>query len=89
MNRNLRQGGGMLRTLFYVALFGSLGIAAFFLIVEHRAHIFGGAWSGPILFLVFVGLHVLMHLGHGGHGGRNRSAGGRGRPSQEDSDDER
>ena len=60
--------GGMFRSLFYLALLGSLAIAAFFLISEHRAHIFGGQWTGPILLAAFIGLHLLMHMGHGGHG---------------------
>ncbi|MDQ3099715.1 MAG: DUF2933 domain-containing protein [bacterium] len=44
----------------------SFGIIAFLLIYEHRVHIFGNATY--VLFAVFIGLHLLMHLGHGGHG---------------------
>ena len=89
--------GGMFRSLFYLVLFGSLAIAAFFLISEHRAHIFGGQWTGPVLLAAFIGLHFLMHMGHGGHGGHGRHGGGCGgrhssdgrRASKEDSDNER
>ena len=83
------RGGGLVRGLFYLAVFSSLAIAAYFLIAEHRAHIFG-EWSGPILLAAFVGVHLLMHLGHGGHGGHGggHSSGGR-RVSDEDSENER
>lgn len=42
-------------------------IAAFFLLTEHRAHVFG-----PLLFLLLLAcplLHFFMHRGHGGKGG--------------------
>lgn len=42
-------------------------IALFFLLTEHRAHLYG-AW--PYLLLVaFVALHLFGHGSHGGHGG--------------------
>lgn len=88
--------GGLFRSLFGLILFGSLAIAAYFLIAEHRAHIFGGKWTGPVLLLAFVGLHLLMHIGHGGHGGHGRHGGGghssrdeRQPSGKEESDDER
>jgi len=68
--------GGFLRSLFVLILFGLLAIAAFFLIAEHRAHIFGGKWTAPALLIAFVGLHFLMHAGHGGHGGHRGHSGG-------------
>lgn len=41
-------------------------IAAYFLLVEHRAHLLGAL---PILLLLACPLmHVFMHRGHGGHG---------------------
>jgi hypothetical protein len=52
-----------------IILIGSLGIVAFFLIFEHRAHIFGNIQY--VLFVLFIGLHLVMHLGHGGHGNHN------------------
>lgn len=54
-----------------VALLGFLAIAVFFLVSEHRAHVFGFL---PLLLLLLCPLlHLFMHGGHGGHGG----AGGR------------
>ena len=42
-----------------------LAIAAFFLITEHRAHLFGAL---PFLLLLACPLmHLFMHHGHGGH----------------------
>ncbi|WP_349254994.1 DUF2933 domain-containing protein [Hydrogenophaga sp.] len=41
-------------------------VAAFFLFVEHRAHIFG-AWP-YLLILICPLMHLFMHRGHGGHG---------------------
>ena len=42
-----------------------LAIAAFFLITEHRAHLFNGL---PFLLLLLCPLlHWLMHGGHGSH----------------------
>lgn len=68
--------GGAFRSLFGLILFGSLAIAAYFLIFEHRAHIFGGKWTAPALLVAFIGLHFLMHLGHGGHAGHGGHGGG-------------
>lgn len=44
-----------------IALFGFLGVAAFFLWTEHRAHVLGAL---PYLLLFAC---PLMHLLHGGH----------------------
>ncbi|HKP75386.1 MAG TPA: DUF2933 domain-containing protein [Longimicrobiaceae bacterium] len=58
-----RPGRGALANL---ALMGLLAIGAFFLLTEHRAHLFGYL---PFLFLLLCPLmHFGMH-GHGGHGG--------------------
>lgn len=47
-------------------LIAFLMIAGFYLIVEHRAHLFG-YW--PLLLLLACPLlHMFMHGGHGGHG---------------------
>lgn len=41
-------------------------VAAFFLLTEHRAHLFGAL---PYLLLLACPLmHVFMHRGHGAHG---------------------
>ena len=87
--------GGLFRSLFGLVLFGSLALAGYFLITEHREHIFNGKWTAPALLIAFVGLHFLMHVGHGGHSGHSRHGGGHSprderQPSEkEDSDNER
>ena len=52
---------------------GFLIIAAFFLAIEHRAHLSGWLSSyGIWLFLLGCPLmHLFMHGGHGGHGGED------------------
>lgn len=51
-----------------IVLIGFLAIAAFYLVTEHAAHLFGAL---PYLLLLACPLmHVFMHGGHGGHGGR-------------------
>ena len=50
-----------------VTLLGFLAIAAFFLITEHRAHVFG--ILPYLLVLACLVLHFFMHGKHGGHGG--------------------
>ena len=44
-----------------------LVIGGVLLVFEHRAHIFG---ASPLLLLlgVCIGMHFLMHRGHGSHG---------------------
>jgi len=43
-----------------------LAVALFFLLEEHRAHVFGAL---PYLLLLLCPvIHLLMHRGHGGHG---------------------
>lgn len=57
---------------------GFLAIALFFLLTEHRAHVFGALpW---LLILACPLLHLLMHRGHG-HGGRHEHGGQK--PDQE------
>jgi hypothetical protein len=47
-----------------------LGIVLFFLLAEHRAHVFGVL---PYLLLAACPLmHLFMHGGHGHHGGGTR-----------------
>lgn len=43
-----------------------LAIAAFFLITEHTAHVFG--ILPYVLLLLCPVLHLFMHRGHSGHG---------------------
>lgn len=48
-------------------------IALFYLLTEHRAHLFGVL---PYLFLLACPLmHFFMHGQHGGHGGHGRTDG--------------
>lgn len=52
-----------------LAWIGFLAIAGFYLVTEHRAHVFGFL---PILLLLACPLlHVFMHGGHGKHGDRD------------------
>jgi hypothetical protein len=60
--------GGWLRSPSTWVLLGFLGIAAFYLLAEHRAHVFG--ILPYLLFLLCPLLHLFMHGGHGGHDGR-------------------
>lgn len=58
-----------------IVLLGFLAVAAFFLLTEHTAHVFGAL---PWLLLAACPLmHLFMHGGHGGHGhsGRSNDAG--------------
>ena len=50
-----------------LVLLAFLAIAAFFLITEHTAHVFG-ILPYALLLLCLV-LHLFMHRGHGDHGG--------------------
>jgi hypothetical protein len=51
-----------------LALIVFLGIAAFFLIAEHTAHLYG--FLPYALLLLCPLMHLFMHGGHGGHGGQ-------------------
>lgn len=48
-------------------LIAFVAIAGFYLITEHRAHVF--AILPWLLILACPLLHMFMHGGHGGHGG--------------------
>ncbi len=55
------------------------GIAAYFLLSEHRAHFFGALPF--LLLLACMGMHVFMHRGHRGHGeGRGHNHNGQQHP---------
>lgn len=51
-----------------LVLLGFLAIAAFYLITEHTAHVFGVL--PYVLLLLCPLLHLFLHRGHSGHGGR-------------------
>ncbi len=57
---------GWLRSPTGLVLLAFLAIAAFYLVTEHTAHVFGFLpWA---LLLLCPVLHLFMHGGHGGHG---------------------
>ena len=43
-----------------------LGVAGFFLLAEHKAHVLG--YLPFLIFLLCPLMHILMHKGHGKHG---------------------
>ncbi len=52
-----------------------VSVAAFFLVTEHTAHLFGAI--PYLLVLACLLLHRFMHGGHGSHGGhQDRPSGG-------------
>ena len=55
-----------------MVLVAFLAIAGFYLVAEHRAHVF--AYLPFVLLLACPLLHVFMHGGHGGHGGTDPKA---------------
>ena len=65
------EGTNRLRTVSRWVFFGFVGIALFFLITEHRAHLFGVL---PFLLLAACPLLHLFHHGGHKHGGGDSSA---------------
>ncbi|MCG8383863.1 MAG: DUF2933 domain-containing protein [Gammaproteobacteria bacterium] len=56
-----------------LAALGLIGAASYFLLVEHREHLFQFL---PYLILLLCPLmHIFMHGGHGGHGGHGHQGG--------------
>lgn len=69
MNQNA-ENGGQQRTrsrAAKIALIGFLAIAAFYLVAEHRAHLWG--WLPFLIILACPLLHMFMHGKHGDHSG--------------------
>lgn len=63
------------------------GVAAYFLLTEHLAHVVGAL---PYLFLLACPLmHVFMHGGHGGHGGHGHQDQHPGQPDKPSSEESR
>ena len=58
------------RTRAGIATLGFLAVAAFYLLTEHTAHVFGAL---PYLLLLACPLMHLFHHGGHGHGGHGRS----------------
>ena len=68
MNHDPSQSGsepkGFWRSRYALGLLVMGGVATYFLLSEHRAHIFGAL---PFLLLLACPLmHIFMHHGHGG-----------------------
>ena len=64
---------------------GFVAIAAYFLILEHKAHLSGYLQYWPFLLLLACPLlHMFMHGGHGDHGehGRDRNNGSKGKKGE-------
>jgi len=60
---------GSRRWIFWIFL----ALAAFYLAVEHRAHLAGTfRWLPLAILLLCPFIHMFMHKGHGGHGGHGR-----------------
>jgi Protein of unknown function (DUF2933) len=67
-----------LRSAAGIAFLVFAGVAGFFLVTEHRAHLWGIL---PFLLLLVCPLmHFFMHHGHGGHGGHGGQSGEEGDP---------
>jgi hypothetical protein len=64
------QGGGWLRSRNGLALLVFLGVAAFYLVTEHTAHLLVALPF--LLFLLCPLMHLFMHGGHGGHAGTSQ-----------------
>lgn len=62
------QRSNLIRSRTAWVLLGFLAIAGFFLVTEHKAHLFGVLPF--VLLLLCPLLHLFMHRGHGGHGGQ-------------------
>ena len=64
-----------------LVLCGFLTIGGFFLLAEHKAHLFGVL---PYLLLAACPLmHLFMHHGHGGHGSDHESGSTEKRPEDQ------
>lgn len=74
-----RGEGSFWRSRGALVLLGFLAIAAFYLITEHTAHVFG------ILPFLLLAACPLMHLLHGGHGGHGEGDHARHEPGGRDS----
>ncbi len=72
MSGDDQSGGSFLRSRAGIALLVFGAIAAFFVITEHQAHLWG--WLPFLLLLACPLMHLFMHGGHGGHSGRRGGA---------------
>jgi len=65
MGEPARGDGPWFRSRSGIVLLAFLGIAGFFLVTEHTAHVFGAL---PYLLLLACPLMHFLHRGHKGHG---------------------
>ena len=72
MSEEHPSGGGLLKSKTGLALLVFGAIAAFFLITEHQAHLWG--WLPYLLLLACPLMHLFMHGGHGGHSNEQSGA---------------
>ncbi|MDF1690249.1 MAG: DUF2933 domain-containing protein [Cycloclasticus sp.] len=59
-----------------------IGVASYFLLVEHRQHLF--QWLPFLLLALCPLMHVFMHGGHGGHGGHKHRDTGEPKDAEEE-----
>jgi hypothetical protein len=59
-----------------------IGVASYFLLVEHRQHLF--QWLPFLLLALCPLMHVFMHGGHGGHGGHKHRDTGESKDAEEE-----
>ncbi len=71
-----QSGGAFLRSKAGFALIVFGAIAAFFLVTEHQAHLWG--WLPYLLLLACPLVHLFMHGGHGRHADQRNVAPGEG-----------
>lgn len=72
-HRHESDSDGAMKSKTNIVLIVFLIIGAFFLVTEHRAHLFGWFPYWPYLLLLACPLmHLFMHGGHG-HGGHGSS----------------
>ena len=72
MNHDHDQENNSSNSIMKFVFIGFLLVAGFFLITEHRAHLFGIL---PFLLLAACPLMHFFHHRHGGHGGGNKGSG--------------
>jgi hypothetical protein len=72
MDHSSHEGGkrGFFASRANIVLVGFLVLGGFYLVAEHRAHLWLVLpWLPWLLLLACPLMHVFMHHGHGGHGG--------------------
>jgi hypothetical protein len=78
MDHSSRGGGkrGFFASRANIVLVGFLFVGGFYLVAEHRAHLWLVVpWLPWLLLLACPLMHLFMHGGHGGHGGEDAGRG--------------